>query len=116
MRYFKRSIPWGAMALLLGLLALPLNAQMQKQQEPQMPQSSASQSAQHIQVFSGKIVRMKGEVVLKDTATHTTYKLDNEAQAKPYVGKNVKITGTFDPATKTIYASNIQILRSSSSY
>jgi hypothetical protein len=114
MRLFNRCASWGTMLLLLGLMAIPLNAQTQSQQQPEMPQSSTAQSAQQVQVFAGKIVQMKNKLVLKDASSKATYKLDNEAQAKPYVGKNVKVTGTFDPATKTIYASDIEIVGSSS--
>lgn len=61
------------------------------------------------QTFAGKIVKSKGDWVLKDQATGTMYKLDNEDQAKQYAGKNVKVTGTVDTATNTIHIANIEM-------
>jgi hypothetical protein len=51
--------------------------------------------------------------VLKSESSNTVYSVDNGAQAKAYVGKNVKITGTLDPATNMIHVSNIEIVSGS---
>ena len=68
------------------------------------PQSDQQQS----QTFVGKITKSKGGVTLKDSATNSSYKLDNATQAKQYAGKTVKVTGTLDPATNTIHVANIE--------
>lgn len=49
----------------------------------------------------GKVAKSKGDLVLKDDAG-TSYKPHNADQAKPFVGKNVQVTGTLDGTTDTI--------------
>jgi lipopolysaccharide export system protein LptA len=101
--------------LVIGLATIPLYAQEQPgAQSGQSPSSAQSAQAQP-QTFSGKIVKSKGGLALKDEATNTTYKLDNEDQAKQYAGKSVKVTGTMDPATNTIHVANIEMANAGSS-
>jgi len=103
----------GLITLLVSLTGIPLFGQGQQpssqdpatQSEPSTSQQSAE--SQPTQIFVGKIAKSKGEVVLKDDAG-TSYKLDNTDQAKPFVGKSVKITGTLDESKKTIHVMNIE--------
>lgn len=81
----------------------------QQSQPMSQDQTSQSPAAQQPQMFSGKIVKSHGTVVLRDEATSTDYKLDNEDQAKQYMGKNVRVTGTLDPSTNTIHVTNIEM-------
>jgi uncharacterized protein DUF5818 len=76
-----------------------------------MPQDSMGQAqdSQQAQTFSGKILKSKGGYVLRDEATNSEYKLDNDDQAKQFKGKNVKVTGTLDPASHTIHVTNIEM-------
>jgi Protein of unknown function (DUF5818) len=103
----------GLLALLVSLAGIPLYAQQgQQPQDPSAAQSQPSmgqQSAQGqtSQIFVGKIAKSKGELVLRDDAG-TSYKLDNADQAKQFVGKSVKVTGTLDSATNTIHVTNIE--------
>ena len=105
--------------LVIGLAAIPLYAQEQPGAQPGQSPSSGQSSAQSAQAqpqtFSGKIVKSKGGLALKDEASNTTYKLDNEDQAKQYAGKSVKVTGTMDPATNTIHVANIEMAVAGSS-
>jgi lipopolysaccharide export system protein LptA len=105
--------------LVIGLATIPLYAQEQSGAQPGQSPSSGQSSAQSAQAqpqtFSGKIVKSKGGLALKDEATNTTYKLDNEDQAKQYAGKSVKVTGTMDPATNTIHVANIEMANAGSS-
>jgi len=55
-----------------------------------------------------RLLKSKEGYILKDEASNTTYKLDNEDQAKQYVGKKVKVTGTLDPETGTIHVVSIE--------
>jgi lipopolysaccharide export system protein LptA len=97
------------LSLALSMTSLPLFAQDAAQQPSQTPATqSTDASAQQAQSFSGKIVKSKGSLALQDAASGTTYKLDSEDQAKQYVGKDVKVTGTVDPATSTIHVTNIE--------
>ena len=106
----------GLLALLISLVGIPLYGQGQEpsgaqdpaaaqQSQPSMSQQSTQ--SQPTQIFVGKIAKSKGTVVLKDDAG-TAYKLDNADQAKPFVGKNVKVTGTLDGSTNTIHITNIE--------
>ena len=110
MKFLK---PIGLLAALifLGLISLPLGAVEQDSlRSPGQSPSTESQPQerpQQAQTFSGKIMKSKGSGVLKDDASNFAYKLDSEAQARRYLGMNVKVTGTLDPATNTIHVSNI---------
>jgi len=92
------------------------SAQTQNQPEPRdqtMPSTSdktpASEAvAAQEQGFSGKIVKSKDGVALKDATNHTTYKLDDDKRARQFVGKDVTVTGTLDQTTRTIHVSNIE--------
>ena len=47
-------------------------------------------------------VQPAGKFVLYDAATKTTYQLDDQNMAQPYVAEKVEVTGTLDAASKTI--------------
>ena len=46
--------------------------------------------------------------VLYDAATKTTYQLDDQNWVQPYVGETVQVTGTLNPATKTIHITGVK--------
>jgi len=59
-------------------------------------------------LYYAHFVKPGSKYVLYDSATKTTYKLDDQGLVQPYVGaKNMEITGTFDAATKTIKVKQI---------
>ncbi len=114
----------GLVALLFSLAGIPLYGQAGQQpgsqdpaaqSQPAQPQTSQSQpsmseqsnQSQQAQTFMGKIDKSKGDLVLKDDAG-TTYKLDNADQAKEFIGKKVKVTGTLDAASNTIHVASIE--------
>jgi Protein of unknown function (DUF5818) len=106
----------GLLALLISLASIPLYGQDQqagsKPQDPaEQSQTSMSQQSgqsQPSQIFVGKVAKSKaGDLLLKGDAG-MSYKLDNADQATPFVGKNVKITGTLDAATNTIHITSIE--------
>jgi hypothetical protein len=82
-------------------------AQQQQQNEAQMP-SSGDTTTHEDQAFTGRITKENGALVLKDTATKVSYKLDDPAKAKQYVGKQVKVTGKLDMNTNTIEITGIE--------
>jgi hypothetical protein len=117
----RKILSWlGAATLLLGLFT-PFSALAQQetpQQQPpspsaQSPAPNAGQSEQQVQTFTGRIAKSKGNFVLKDQASNTAYQLDNADQAKQFVGKNVKVTGSLDPSTNMIHVSNIEVASAS---
>lgn len=54
-----------------------------------------------------KCVEMGGKFVLYDAAKKATYMLDDQEKTKDFAGQKVKVTGTYDKATKTIHVQNI---------
>ena len=51
---------------------------------------------------------MGGKYVLFNAASKTFYELDDQAKPEEFAGKNVKVTGTLDSATKTIHVVSIK--------
>lgn len=77
--------------------------------ESQMQTSPAQASPSQAETpdsFSGTVVKVGNKFVLKtDTAT---YRLDDQEKAKQFEGKQVKVSGSLDKATRTIHISDIQ--------
>jgi hypothetical protein len=72
--------------------------------------SSGDTTTQEAKTFTGRIVKENGEVVLKDPITKISYKFDNPAKAKQYMGKEVKVTGKLDMNSNTIQIASIELL------
>ena len=69
------------------------------------PPAAAAQS----QTFSGKIISMNGAYfVLRDDTNQTWYHLDDQAKARPFLGKNVAVKGVLDGRTDVIHVDSIQ--------
>jgi hypothetical protein len=84
------------------------------QNEAQMP-ASGQATTEEAKAFTGRVVKENGEVVLKDLVTKdlvtkVIYKLDDATKAKPYLGKNVKVTGKLDLDSNTIRVESIEII------
>jgi hypothetical protein len=84
-------------------------AQQQQQNEAQMPESGET-TTHEAKAFTGRIAKENGELVLKDSVTKVSYKLDDPAKAKQYVGKQVKVTGRLDMNSNTIKVDGIEPL------
>jgi hypothetical protein len=87
----------------------PSAGQQPQQNDTQMP-SSGDTTTQEAKTFTGRIVKENGEVVLKDPITKISYKFDNPAKAKQYMGKEVKVTGKLDMNSNTIQIASIELL------
>ena len=77
-----------------------------------MPQSQTdtSNAQQSARAFEGRIQKSGDEFVLQESATQTSYKLDDQEKVAAFVGKQVKITGKLDMDTNTIHVDNIELL------
>jgi hypothetical protein len=53
-------------------------------------------------------VKMGGQFVLYSPANKMVYQLSDQAKAQQFAGDKVKVTGTYDQASKTIHLTNIQ--------
>jgi hypothetical protein len=71
---------------------------------------SGDTTTQEAKTFTGSIAKENGELVLKDSVTKVSYKLDDPAKAKQYVGKHVKVTGKLDMNSNTIQIEGIKPL------
>jgi Protein of unknown function (DUF5818) len=80
-----------------------------QQQEAQMP-ASGDATTHEPKTFTGHVVKENRELVLKDPVTKVSYKLDDPAKAKPYIGKQVKVTGKLDMNSNTIQIASIELL------
>jgi hypothetical protein len=70
-------------------------------------QTDATSAQQSARAFEGKIAKSGDQLVLKDSATQTSYKLDDQAKAKQFEGKSVKVMATVDAATNTLHVVDI---------
>jgi len=104
-----------ALTFSLGLTALAMQAK-QERPDPQQPVAGQQQVAQQqndmqtqeAKAFSGTIMKEKGKLVLKDSATKMSYQLDDQEKAKEFVGKQVKVIGKLDLDTNLIHVENIE--------
>jgi hypothetical protein len=111
------------LALTLGVASLgslyAQDANKPGQSDPQASQPSQSQpapgaaqsaptSAQSSKEFTGTIVKEKGAMMLKDSSSGVSYKVDDDAKVKDYEGKQVKVTGTLDSSSNMIHVDSIQ--------
>lgn len=55
-----------------------------------------------------KCVELGAKFVLYDAAKKTIYELDDQQKPKEFAGLKVKVTGTYDAATKTIHVEKIE--------
>ncbi|MGH9709461.1 MAG: DUF5818 domain-containing protein [Candidatus Acidiferrales bacterium] len=51
---------------------------------------------------------MGGKYVLYNAARKIVYQLDDQRKPADFAGQNVKVTGSYDRATKTIHVTSIQ--------
>jgi hypothetical protein len=80
-----------------------------QQNEAQMP-ASGEATTREAKTFIGRVVKEYGQIVLKDPVTKVSYKLDDTAKARQYIGKQVKVTGKLDLNTNTIALNRIEPL------
>lgn len=74
---------------------------------PQSSQTSTPSSQQSARSFEGKIQKSGDKLVLQDSASQTSYQLDDQDKAKQFEGKNVKVMGTVDSASNTLHVIDI---------
>ncbi|HLJ23957.1 MAG TPA: hypothetical protein VKT71_07585 [Candidatus Acidoferrales bacterium] len=53
-------------------------------------------------------VKGGGKYVLFDASTKTIYQLDDQTKPAQFAGEKVKVSGTYDKATKTIHIADIK--------
>ena len=82
-------------------------------QEPQQPatapdaQQPPDAKTESATVFHGTIVKDGNDYVLRDQSG-TVYRLDSPAEAKPFVGKPVRLTGRVEKDARLIHVQRIE--------
>jgi len=76
-------------------------------QSPQPVQQAATQSEPTTQTFTGMIIRDGGTYILK-ISTSTAYPLAEQLKAKPYEGKQVRISGVLDANGENLHILSIE--------
>jgi len=77
----------------------------QRQDTRQRP--SSDEETQNALAFTGRLVKEKGQILLKDPVTKMNYQLDNALKAKPFIGKQVKVVGKLNLNSNMIYVDSI---------
>jgi len=78
------------------------------QQEQAQPNNKMTQQSD-VKTFTGKVMKSGEELVLKNNANQTTYKMDDQERAKSFEGRTVKVTGSLDAASNTIQVASIEL-------
>jgi hypothetical protein len=58
--------------------------------------------------FTGRVLREKGRIVLRDPVTKISYQFDDQSRARRYFGRQVKVTGRLDLNSNTIHIESIE--------
>jgi hypothetical protein len=85
----------------------PAHPSSPPQQDAPSPFAGDAQT-QDALAFAGRIVKQHGQIVLNDPVTKMSYQLDDQAKAKPYLGKQVKVTGKLEMRSNTIHVDHIE--------
>jgi rare lipoprotein A len=105
----------GAWVVVLTLNALPVRlvgGQLQGAQHlraAQQQQDTPETKVRQKEMFEGKITRSGGKLVLRDSADRSPYQLDDQQLAVFFEGQEVKVIGTLDASSYTIYISDMGI-------
>ena len=60
-------------------------------------------------MYWADFVQPLSRLVLYDAATKTVYNLDDQNLVRPYIAEKVEVTGTLNPASKTIKVTGIKV-------
>lgn len=95
--------------------ATPRQAQSSATPQSSQPRDTSASSPDNAQTqealaFTGRVTKEQSRLVLKDPVTKMSYELDDQAKAKRYLGKQVRVTGKLDMKSNTIYIEGIEPL------
>jgi hypothetical protein len=85
----------------------PESAQPSPQQRVARPRPSGEGETQDALAFTGRLVREKGRILLKDPVTKMIYQLDDASKAKPFLGKQVRVIGKLNLDSNLIHVNSI---------
>ena len=108
----RNFIPAFVLTTSLLLVGAQANAVQNAAAQPDTNQSQAQQQtkadADKATTFSGKVMEFKGQYVLMETSTKSTFALDDQEKAKAFNGQTVKVTGTLEASSNTIHITSIE--------
>lgn len=85
----------------------PESAQQSPQQQDARPRPSGEAETQDALAFTGRLVKEKGRILLKDPVTKVIYQLDDASKAKPFLGKQVRVIGKLNLDSNLIHVDSI---------
>lgn len=85
----------------------PESAQQSPQQQNVRPRPSGEAETQDALAFTGRLVKEKGRILLKDPVTKMIYQLDDASKAKPFLGKQVRVIGKLNLDSNLIHVDSI---------
>ena len=85
----------------------PGTTQRSPRQQEARTRPSGDAETQDALAFTGRLVKEKGRILLKDPVTKMTYQLDDVLKAKPFIGKQVKVIGKLNLDSNLIYVERI---------
>ncbi len=91
----------------LGAQQIPSAPQPDQPSHPTQQEADTATPHQSARSFEGRIARSGDQFVLEDKAAQMSYKLDDQAKAKHYLGKNVKVMATLDSKSHLLHVIDI---------
>ena len=85
----------------------PKSAQQSAPRQNSQRAPSEDAETQESLAFTGRLVKVKGRILLTDPVTKMDYELDNASKAKPFVGRKVKVIGRLNLNSNTIHVDSI---------
>lgn len=82
-------------------------AQESPQQQDARLRPSSEAETQDALAFTGRLVKEKGRIWLKDPVTKMIYQLDDASKAKPFLGKQVRVIGKLNLDSNLIHVDSI---------
>jgi outer membrane biogenesis lipoprotein LolB len=82
-------------------------SQQQNQQRDQYQTTQQQLDQKDLQSFRGKISQKFRKFFLEDPVSHNSYLLDDSYQAKRFLGRTVRVTGTLDEDKNIIHVQSI---------
>lgn len=82
-------------------------AEPQKPDHAQPPQTQPDQNQAQTGTFTGTVAKDGSDYMLRDSSG-AIFKLDDAKRAQPFEGKTVKVTGELDEQAKVIHVESIE--------
>lgn len=95
-----------AFALVLGFALLDPGQVLARGQGQERPTQQSEHMQARAATFAGTVVRDGEQYELRDSSGET-FRLDDAARAKPFIGKTVKVIGELDAQAKVIHVESI---------